>query len=88
MLLHGLTVAAQALGLHLHVVEVRRADELDTAFAALPQARADVLLVIDDALVLSSPLRGRLYRKISRRCSLLVCRMALATSGWRRRRGT
>jgi putative ABC transport system substrate-binding protein len=60
VLLHNLAVAARALGLHLHVVEVRRADELDTAFAALPPARADALLVMDDALVLSSRLGGRL----------------------------
>jgi ABC-type uncharacterized transport system substrate-binding protein len=60
VLLHNLPVAARALGLHLHVVEVRRADELDAAFAALPPARADALLVMDDALVLSSRLGGRL----------------------------
>jgi putative ABC transport system substrate-binding protein len=60
VLLHNLTVAARALGLHLHVVEVRRADELDAAFAALPPAGADALLVMDDALVLSSRLGGRL----------------------------
>ena len=47
-------------GAHLHVVEVRRADELDTAFAALPPAGADALLVLDDSLVLSSRLGGRL----------------------------
>ena len=58
--MHTLTVAAQALGLHLHVVEVRRADELDTAFAAMTQARADALLVVEDALLLSSSLRGRM----------------------------
>jgi putative tryptophan/tyrosine transport system substrate-binding protein len=52
--MHNLTVAAQTLGVQLHVVEVRRADELDTAFAALPQARADALLVVEDALVLST----------------------------------
>ena len=44
--MHNLTVAAQALGLHLHVVEIRRADELDTAFAAMTQARADALFVV------------------------------------------
>jgi putative tryptophan/tyrosine transport system substrate-binding protein len=60
VLLHNLAVAARALGLHLHVVEVRRADELDTAFAALPPAGADALLVLDDSLVLSSRLGGRL----------------------------
>ena len=59
-LLHNLTAAARALGLHLHVVEVRRADELDTAFAAMPQARADALLVMEDALVFSTRLGRRL----------------------------
>ena len=62
VLLDNLTGAAQALGLHLHVVEVRRADEVDAAFAALPQARADALLVMDDALVLSS---GRLGERLA-----------------------
>ena len=57
--MHNLTVAAQALGVHLHVVEVRRADELDSAFAAMTQARADALLVLEDALLLSG-LRGRM----------------------------
>jgi hypothetical protein len=33
--MHSLTVAARALGVHLHVVELHRADELDTAFAAM-----------------------------------------------------
>jgi putative tryptophan/tyrosine transport system substrate-binding protein len=59
-LLQNLTVAARALGLHLHVVEVRHADELATAFAALPQARADALLVMEDALVFSTRLGRRL----------------------------
>ena len=57
-LLHNLTVAAQALGLHLHVVEVRRADELDTAFAAMTRAGADALIVMADALLIDG-LRGR-----------------------------
>jgi len=56
----SLTVAARALGLHLHVVEVRRADELDTAFAAMTQAHADALIVMEDALLLSTRLGGRL----------------------------
>jgi putative ABC transport system substrate-binding protein len=59
VLLHNLTGAARALGLYLHVVEVRHADEVDPAFAALPSARADALLVIDDSLVLSSRRLGR-----------------------------
>jgi putative ABC transport system substrate-binding protein len=58
--IHNLTVAAQALGLHLHVVEIRLADELETAFAAMTQARADALLVVDDGVLVSSSLVGRI----------------------------
>jgi putative ABC transport system substrate-binding protein len=56
--IHNLTAAAQRLGVHLHVVELRRAEELDSAFAAMAQARADALLVVEDALLLSR-LHGR-----------------------------
>ena len=56
--MHNLTVAAQTLGVHLHVVELRHEDEMDSAFAALAQARAEALLVVEDALLLSR-LRGR-----------------------------
>jgi putative tryptophan/tyrosine transport system substrate-binding protein len=56
--MHNLTVAAQALGLHLHVVELRRADELDAAFAAMTRAGADALLVVGEPLLVDS-LRGR-----------------------------
>jgi putative ABC transport system substrate-binding protein len=56
--MHTLTVAAQALGVHLHVVELRRADELDSAFAAMIQAGADALIVLEDSLLLPG-LRGR-----------------------------
>ena len=52
--MHTLTVAAQTLGVQLHVVEVHRAEELATAFAALPQTRTEALLVVEDALVLAS----------------------------------
>jgi putative ABC transport system substrate-binding protein len=41
-------------------VEIRRADELDTAFAAMTQARADALVVVDDGVLLSSSLGGRI----------------------------
>jgi putative ABC transport system substrate-binding protein len=58
--MHNLTVAAQTLGIHLHVVEVRRVEELDTAFAALAQERADALLVVDDSLVVSPSQGGRI----------------------------
>jgi putative ABC transport system substrate-binding protein len=56
--IHNLTAAAQTLGVHLHVVELRHEDELDSAFAAMAQARADALLVMEDALLLSR-LHGR-----------------------------
>ena len=56
--MHNLTVAAHALGLHLHVVEVRRADELDTAFAAMTREGADALMVLSDPALMDS-LRGR-----------------------------
>jgi ABC-type uncharacterized transport system substrate-binding protein len=57
--MHTLTVAAQALGLHLHVVELRSADELDSAFAALTREGTDALLVLSDP-ALMAPLRGRI----------------------------
>jgi putative tryptophan/tyrosine transport system substrate-binding protein len=56
--IHDLTAAAQTLGVHLHVMELRHAEKLDSAFAAMAQARADALLVVEDALLLSR-LRGR-----------------------------
>jgi putative tryptophan/tyrosine transport system substrate-binding protein len=56
--MNSLTMAARALGLQLHVVEVRRADELDTAFAAMTRADADTLIVLSDP-ELVTPLRGR-----------------------------
>jgi hypothetical protein len=54
--MHNLTVAAEALGLHLHVVALHRPDELDTAFAAMTRAGADALLVVADSLLIN-PLR-------------------------------
>jgi putative ABC transport system substrate-binding protein len=56
--MNNLTVAARVLGLHLHVVELRRADELDAAFAAKTRAGADALIVAGEPLLLDS-LRGR-----------------------------
>lgn len=58
--MNNLREAAQALSLQLHVIEVRHADELDTAFAAMSQARADALLLVEDGLLLTTSLRGRL----------------------------
>ena len=56
--LNNLPVAARALELQLHVVELRSPDELDAAFAAMPRAGADALIVMGDPLLLDS-LRGR-----------------------------
>jgi putative ABC transport system substrate-binding protein len=50
--LHHLAGVARALGLHLHVMEVRRVDELDPAFAAMTQAGADALLVLEEPQVI------------------------------------
>jgi putative tryptophan/tyrosine transport system substrate-binding protein len=58
-LLHNLAVAARALALHLHVAELDRADELDSAFVAMTAAGAEALMVLEDALLIG-PLRGRI----------------------------
>jgi ABC-type uncharacterized transport system substrate-binding protein len=42
------------------MLEVRRPEELDIAFAAMTQARADALLVVGDAMLLSTTLGERL----------------------------
>jgi len=57
--LNNLTVAAQALGLHLHVVELRSPDEWDAAFTAITRAGADALIVIADPAVMAL-LHGRI----------------------------
>ena len=62
--MHNLTVAAGALGLHLQVVEVRRADELDNAFAAITRAGADAVLVEHDAVLLNGQ-RGRIVADLA-----------------------
>jgi putative tryptophan/tyrosine transport system substrate-binding protein len=69
--LHTLTGAARALGLQLHVVEVRHADELDTAFAGLTQAGADAVIVIEDAVVLNSE-RGQVVADLAAKSRLPV----------------
>jgi len=56
--MHNLTRAAQALGLHLRVVELRRAEELDPAFATMTRAGMDALLVVSDPALMDG-LRGR-----------------------------
>ena len=70
-LMHNLTVAARALGLHLHVVEVRRADALATAFAEVTRAGADAVLVLEDAVVLNSE-RGRVVADLAAQSRLPV----------------
>jgi putative ABC transport system substrate-binding protein len=57
--MQNVTGAAQALGLHLQVVELRRADEVDHAFGAMTQAGAEALLVLADPLLIDG-LRGRI----------------------------
>ncbi|MBF8299585.1 MAG: transporter substrate-binding protein [Dehalococcoidia bacterium] len=56
--MHILTAAAQALGLQLHVLELHRADELDSAFAAMTREGVDALLVLSDPALMDG-LRGR-----------------------------
>jgi len=57
--MNSLTVAARVLGLQLHVVELRSADALDAAFAAMTRAGADALIVLADP-VLMDGLHGQL----------------------------
>ncbi len=56
--MHNLTGAAQALGLQLRVVELRRAEELDTAFATMTREGVDALIVVPDRALMDG-LRGR-----------------------------
>jgi putative ABC transport system substrate-binding protein len=58
-LLHNLTVAAEALKVSLHVVELHRAEALDEAFAAMSRAGADALVVFAEPQLID-PLRGRI----------------------------
>jgi putative ABC transport system substrate-binding protein len=58
-LLHKLTEAAKPLGLALHAVELRGAEELDAAFAAMTQAGADALIVLTGTRLIG-PHRGRI----------------------------
>jgi putative ABC transport system substrate-binding protein len=69
--MHNLTVAAQALGLQLHVVEVRSADELDTAFATMTRAGADAVIVMADAVLLNNQ-RGRVVADLAAKSRLPV----------------
>jgi putative ABC transport system substrate-binding protein len=50
-------VAAQALGVAVQVVEVRRPDEIERAFAAMQRASADALLLLTDSRLLEAHVR-------------------------------
>ena len=69
--MHNLTVAARALGLHLHVVELRRADELDDAFTAMTRAGADAVIVLENAVLLNTQL-GRVVVDLAAKSRLPV----------------
>jgi ABC-type uncharacterized transport system substrate-binding protein len=56
---HSLSAAARALGLHLHVLELHRADELESTFAAITSAGADALIVLSDPALIDG-LYGRI----------------------------
>jgi putative ABC transport system substrate-binding protein len=57
--LHQLTVTATKLGLRLHAEELRRAEELDTAFAAMTKAGANALIVLVEPRLIN-PQRRRI----------------------------
>ena len=59
LLLHQLTARARELGLQLHAVELRRAEELDTAFTAMTQAGANALIVLAEPRLIN-PQRKRI----------------------------
>ena len=69
--MHNLTMAARALGLHLHVVEVRSADELDSAFVAMTRAGADAVMALEDAVLLNGQ-RGRVVADLAAKSRLPV----------------
>jgi putative ABC transport system substrate-binding protein len=60
--MQNLTVAAQALGLRLHVVELRNPDALDTAFAAMTRVGADALIVLAEPTLMDG-LRGQIAER-------------------------
>jgi putative ABC transport system substrate-binding protein len=52
-MLSQMQLAAQPLGLHLHVVEARKADELPAAFSRITAVKPDALVVLPDPWLLS-----------------------------------
>jgi putative ABC transport system substrate-binding protein len=71
----NVAVAARALGLHLQVVELRRADEVDHAFGAMTQDGAEALVVLPEPLLIDG-LRGRI-------AELATASRLPAMYGWR-----
>jgi putative ABC transport system substrate-binding protein len=59
-LMSHLTAVAQALGQQLHVVELRRAEELDTAFVRMAEAGVDTLVVVGGGPQLIESLREQI----------------------------
>jgi putative ABC transport system substrate-binding protein len=57
--MHNLAVAAQALGLRLHVVELRNPDAVATAFAAMTRVGVDTLIVVAEPTLMDG-LRGQI----------------------------
>ena len=51
--LHDTQVAAQALGITLHAVEVQGPDDFESAFTAIARARPDALITFSDPLTLN-----------------------------------
>jgi putative ABC transport system substrate-binding protein len=73
--LRNLTEASRALGLHLHVVELRRPEELDGAFAAMIREKVDALFVMDEPLLIDG-IRVQI-------ADFAAKSMVPAISGWR-----
>lgn len=53
----AITNAAPALGLRIHVVQVRNVSELDGAFTGMVRAKADALMVIEDPVFVTNAKR-------------------------------
>jgi putative ABC transport system substrate-binding protein len=60
--MHNLTGAAQALGLHLHSVELHSPDALDAAFTAMTRVGADALIVLAEPTLMDG-LRGQIAER-------------------------
>ena len=54
---HKLTVAAHALGVSLHIMDVHREDEFASTFAAMSREGVDALLVLEQGLLRTAGLR-------------------------------